>query len=214
VGYNVHSTYHLLTLLYSVHKDAIEKANILHRDMSLLNFLLISWNRMDPEYSWDFVRSSHLLPEAQESLLRKLEGISRQGHLADWGYAVPFYPQNVTNLTLPDNMDAKTTTQPERDTERPDAVQCQSASLETASSPLTSFSTLEAPTSPIADDSDENAVPVRRLDSNGSGSPYYVPITGLRDTHNVTLSMGGDPIMNPCCPSIDTNPLYRTVSSL
>ena len=60
--------FYLLTP-YSVHKDRILKANVLHCDMSLLNFLLILWNRSDAEYSWDFVRSSHLLPEAQESLL-------------------------------------------------------------------------------------------------------------------------------------------------
>jgi len=214
VSYNVCITYCLL-ILYSVHKDAVEKAHILHHNMSLLNFLLISWDSTDAEYSWDFVHSSHLSPEAQDSLLRKLEGISRRGHLADWGYAVPFYPQNITNLTRPDNTDTKTTTQPERDTEHPGAVQCQSASLETPLSPLTSLSTPDsARTSPIGDDLDENAIPVQNLNSNGSRSPHYVPISGLRDTHDVTLSMGGDPLMDPCRPSIDTNPLYRTVSSL
>ena len=156
--YSVCFAYCLLTL-YSVHKDAIKKANILHRDMSLLNFLLILWNHSDAEYFWDFVCSSHLLPEAQDSLLQKLEGISHWGHLTDWGYAVPFYPQNVANLTLHNDTDTKATT-PECDTKLLDAIQCQSASLETASFPLTLLSTPEAPTSPIADDSDENAVSV------------------------------------------------------
>ena len=181
--------------------------------MSLLNFLLVQWNPLDTEYSWNFVRSSHLPPEAQESLLRKLEGISRRGHLADWGYAVPFYADNVTEHTLrDDSMDTKITT-PEPDTQLPDAVLCQSAGLETVSSPLTSLSSPEARTSPIADDSDENAVPVRRL-GNSSEKPYYVQISSLRNAHDITLSMGGDPLMNPYRPSIDTNPLYRTVSSL
>ena len=66
--HNVYFAYRLLTLR-SVHKNAVEKARILHRDMSLLNFLLVQWNRSDAEYSWDFVHSSHLSPEAQESLL-------------------------------------------------------------------------------------------------------------------------------------------------
>ena len=199
--------FYLLTP-YSVHKDAILKANVLHRDMSLLNFLLVLWNRSDTEYSWDFVRSSHLSPEAQESLLRKLEGVSHQGHLADWGYAVPYCPNNAFNFPLHNDMNTKVTT-PERNTELPDVVQ--SANLEAASSPLTSLSTLEVPTSPIADDSDENAIPIRHLGS--SESPYYVPISGLKHMHDITLSMGGD-VTNPCRPSVDTNPLYRTVSPM
>ena len=191
---------------YSVHKDTVLKANVLHRNMSLLNFLLVLWNRSDAEYSWDFVCSSHLSLEAQESLLRKLESVSHRGHLADWGYAVPYYPQNAFSFSLHNDMNAKVTT-PEPNTELPDVDQ--STNLEIASSPLTSLSTLEAPTSPIADDSDENAIPIRHLGS--SESPYYVPISGLKDIHNITLSMGGD-VTNPCRPSIDTNPLYHTVS--
>ena len=183
--------------------------------MSLLNFLLVQWNRLDAEYSWDFVRSSHLSSEAQELLLWKLEGISRRGHLADWGYAVPFHPEDVPDHTLRDDMDTKTTT-PERDTQLPDAIPCQPTDAEAPSSPLTSLSSpeaLEAPTSPIADSSDENTVPVRRLGFNGSESPHYVPISDLRHTHDITVPMGGDPV-NPSRPSIDTNPLCHTVSSL
>ena len=138
---------------------------------------------MDAEYSWDFVHSSHLSPEAQESLLRKLEGISRRGHLADWGYAVPFHPEDVPDHTLLcDDTDTKITT-PKCDTRLSNAVPCQPTDVEYASSPLTSFSSPELPeacTSPIANDSDENAVPVRWLGSNGSESPHYVPIPGLR----------------------------------
>ena len=165
------------------------------------------------EYSWNFVCSSHLPPEAQESLLRKLEGISCWGHFADWGYAIPFYADNVTEHTLrDDSTDTKITT-PEPDTQLLDVILCQSAGLETVSSPLTSLSSPKTHTSPIADDSDENVVPVRRL-GNSSEKPYYVQISSLRNTHNITLSMGGDPLMNPYWPSIDTNLLYHTVSSL
>ena len=160
--------------------------------MSLLNFLLVSWNDLDAEYSWDFVRSSDLSPKAQESLLRKLEGISRQGHLADWGYAVPFHPGNITSGP---------------DAEHPDVVPSQSTS-----SSLTSLSSLEAHTLPTAD-SGENLIPVQHLNSSGS-EPDYVSIPDLKSTDDITLSMGGNPLMNPCRPSIDTNSLYRTVSLL
>ena len=136
----------------------VEKVHILHCNMSLLNFLLIQWNHSDAEYSWDFVCSSHLLPEAQESLLQKLEDISCWGHLTDWGYAVPFHPKDVPDHTLCDDTDTKTTT-PEHDTQLSDTVLCQPTDVETASSLLTLLSSPELPeacTSPIANDSDEN----------------------------------------------------------
>ena len=135
--------FYLLTP-YSVHKDATLKVNVLHHDMSLLNFLLVLWNCSDTKYSWDFVHSSHLSLEAQESLLRKLEGVSHRGHLTDWGYAVPYCPNNAFNFPLHNNMNTKITT-PERNTELPDIVQ--STNLEAASSPLTLLSTLKVPTS-------------------------------------------------------------------
>ena len=130
--------------------------------MSLLNFLLVQWNHLDAKYSWDFVHSSHLLPEAQELLLQKLEGISHRGHLADWGYAVPFHFEDIPDHTLHDNTDTKTTT-PKCDTQLLDAVPCQPTDVKTASSPLTSLSSPKLPeacTSPIADDSDKNMIPV------------------------------------------------------
>ena len=148
--------------------------------MSLLNFLLVQWNPLDTEYSWNFVRSSHLPPEAQESLLRQLEGISRWGHFADWGYAVPFYADNVTEHILRDNSTDTKITTPEPDTQLPDAVLCQSAGLETVSSPLTSLSSPEACTSPIADDSDENAVPVRQFKSAKQPLPVQTGTASYR----------------------------------
>ena len=99
------------------------------------------------------MRSSHLSSEAQESLLWKLEGR---------GYAVPFHPEDVPDHTLRDDMDTKTTT-PERDTQLLDTIPCQPTDAEAPSSPLTSLSSpkaLVAPTSPIANSSDKNTVPV------------------------------------------------------
>ena len=121
---------------------------------------------------------------------------------------MPYCPNNAFNFPLHNDMNTKVTT-PERNTELLDVVQ--SANLKAASSPLTSLSTLEVPTSPIADDLDENAIPIRHLGS--SESPYYVTISGLKHMHDITLSMGGD-VTNPCRPSVDTNPLYRTVSPM
>ena len=68
--------------------------------MSLLNLLLVIWNHCETEYSLDFLHKSDLPLETREELRSKLEGISRQGFLADWGYAVPIeVPRDDTNPT-------------------------------------------------------------------------------------------------------------------
>lgn len=87
-----------------------------------------------------------------QSLLGKLQRISRRGLLADWGYAVPFYPLDTAKPPSP--VDAT----PDHDT-----IHHQSTSAVASSSLLTSLSTLdETPTSPIAfpGDLDEDTIPV------------------------------------------------------
>jgi len=57
------------------HKNAIAKANILHRDVSLLNLLLVSSNTLEKDCSLEFLDS---LPSvAYEQLVQKLEKIAR-----------------------------------------------------------------------------------------------------------------------------------------
>ncbi|KAI6016826.1 hypothetical protein PISMIDRAFT_15760 [Pisolithus microcarpus 441] len=70
-----------------IHKNVITKANILHRDISLLNLLLVSWNALEKDHSLKFLNN---LPQAtHQELLKKLVKLSCWGLLANWGYTVP-----------------------------------------------------------------------------------------------------------------------------
>jgi len=139
--------------ILAVHKDTIDKANILHRDISLLNLLLIG---LDDDSSFDFVIHSHLSPETHQSLLHKLQRISHWGLLADWGYAVPLYA-----VKPPSPVDATTP-----------AFCHQPTSAVVSSSPLTPFTIDETPTSPVPvpDDLDETVVPVRYHSFHGGSA--------------------------------------------
>ena len=180
-------------------------AKILHRDMSLLNLLLVVWNRLETEYSLDFIDKSDLPLQTREELRSKLEGIPHRGFLADWGYAVPFdVPRDDTNPTSTEcavSFDA-------------------SQSPHHPSSPLTSIHSDAVQTSPISVDtpyaaSDERVVPIRLLDSNPDSPDevHYVGLSDLKDSHNITLSMSDETNLDPFRPAIDNNPLYHTVSS-
>lgn len=128
----------------------INKANILHCDISLLNLLLIA---LQDDSSFDFVLHSHLSLETCQLLLRKLQRISHQGLLADWGYAVPLCPSVMAKPPSP--IDAITP--------NGDAIPHQPTSPALAPlSLLTSLATLdETLTSPITipGDLDENMIP-------------------------------------------------------
>jgi hypothetical protein len=69
------------------------------------------------------------------------------------------------------------------------------------------------PTSPIdpleEDSSTDNYVPIA-VDS-GAGVTY-ISTSALKPRDEITLSMGKGPYNDNQRPSIDTNPLYRTVS--
>ncbi|KIK19916.1 hypothetical protein PISMIDRAFT_106732 [Pisolithus microcarpus 441] len=70
------------------HKDAIDKAKVLHHDISLLNLLLIHWSpSINDDCCLDFLID--LPPETCEHLQDKIQGLPYRGLLADWGYAVP-----------------------------------------------------------------------------------------------------------------------------
>ena len=68
---------------------------------------------------------------------------------------------------------------------------------------------------PVPDDLDETVVPVQFLKAGDANNVVnYVALTELKETDDITLSMGGAPLPDPCWPSVDTNLLYQTVSSL
>ena len=156
---------------------------------------------------------------AYERLVQKLEKIAHRGFLADWGYAVPLdAPHTDATAASPIGATIKALTQPDL------SVNTQHQSPVAPSSPLTSLSTPDEmpPTSPVvmptlmnvASGLGENTVPVRCLmsDPKGSGNIQFIALSDLKYTDDITLSMGGAPLPDPNRPSINTNPLYRTVS--
>lgn len=154
------------------HKDAIEKACILHRDISLFNLLLDTWNRSD-----DRMQFLNVLPEqTRKRLYQQIKAsVSHRGLLVDWGYAVPIEPASSEPVTRPSTPDS-----------RSDSVE--------------------------PEDCDEGAVPtVLRNDQPTRSTVVYVPVSKLGQNHEIKLPLAGEAV-DPARPSIDTNPLYRTVS--
>ena len=128
--------------------------------MSLLNLLLVVWNRLETEYSLDFINKSDLPSQTREELCSKLAGIPHWGFLANWGYAVPF--NVLRNDTNPTSTECAISFDASQSPHHP-------------SSPLTSIHSDAVQTSPISVNtpyatSDERVVPIRLLDSN-PGSP-------------------------------------------
>ena len=159
--------------------------NILHRNISLLNLLAI---QNGSDCCLDFLGA--LSPEIRECLLPKLRTMAYRGLLGDWGYAVPLAE----------------------------------AHFNTGSEPIADPSSphpLSPPTSPISVPNDldfqcNNFIPVRAmpsLDEFESQVPglEYIAIKSLEDNHNISLTVGRESSHDR--PSIDTNPLYHTVST-
>ncbi|KIJ67422.1 hypothetical protein HYDPIDRAFT_25878 [Hydnomerulius pinastri MD-312] len=71
----------------AAHRDAVEKASVLHRDISLLNLLLVGWDNVNMDRRSDFL--NHLPTGTRELLRSKLKNLPHRGLLADWGCAVP-----------------------------------------------------------------------------------------------------------------------------
>ncbi|KAF8548220.1 hypothetical protein OG21DRAFT_1489573 [Imleria badia] len=70
-----------------IHYNAIDKAKVLHRDISLLNLLLTSWDRSRKAHRLDFLND--LAPETHMCLQSQMKDITYHSFLTDWGYAVP-----------------------------------------------------------------------------------------------------------------------------
>lgn len=133
---------------------------------------------------------------AYEWLVQKVKKIPRRGFLADWGYAVPL----DTTAALPIGATIRALTQPDLSV---DASQHQPSMA-----PLTSLSTPgeTPPTSPVvmptlmnvASGSGENMVPVQCLISapKGSGNIHFIAVSDLKYTDDITLLMGGAPLLD------------------
>lgn len=82
------------------HRDAVRKARILHRDISLLNLLVIIWDGTQAEDRLEFLDQ---LPEKTRDHLRQRikASVSHRGLLADWGYAVPIELPSELPATRP-----------------------------------------------------------------------------------------------------------------
>lgn len=72
--------------LLVVHRNALRRAGILHRDISLFNLLLVL--AIHNDLGEDFLGALQVEPEKAE-LQGKIQKLSRRGLLCDWGYAVP-----------------------------------------------------------------------------------------------------------------------------
>ncbi|KAI5986625.1 hypothetical protein EDD15DRAFT_2373072 [Pisolithus albus] len=171
-----------------IHKDAIVKAKVLHRDISLLNLLLVIWDASRGDsHRLDFL--DHLPPETREHLQAKIQEIPYRGFLADWGYAVP--------IDVPQT-EAYTTPEPEGPSTSPSTPHHDAPPTSPISPPNTSTSV-------------DNSVPVRiPVPSEGTDRVAYIALSELKDVHEIMLSMGRDPLPDRSQPSVDTNPLYRT----
>ena len=132
-----------------------------------------------------------LPPETRMCLRSRMKDIAYRGLLADWGYSVP--------------LDAPHT----------QAEIAQASSKSTPSIPPRNL----PPTSPISplsnqpSESGEDLVPVR-VSILGEGKDWIVcvPVSELKDDHEIVLSMGRDSSPDQLSPLIDTNPLFHTVS--
>ncbi|KAL4063494.1 hypothetical protein J3A83DRAFT_4192948 [Scleroderma citrinum] len=121
---------------------------------------------------------------------------SSKRFLADWEYAVSINGKNHQDLTSPFTTPLDTP----------------HGHMGTTSAPshLMLLSTSDKPqTSPIP----PNMIPMNMaldLDSSpgASDNVHFVVLSKLKDTDDITLAMGGAPLVDPSWPSIDTNPLY------
>ncbi|KIJ11755.1 hypothetical protein PAXINDRAFT_15338 [Paxillus involutus ATCC 200175] len=156
------------------HRDAFEKASVLHRDISLLNLLIVIWDNINVDRRLDFL--DHLPTEAREHLRSKPSSELRP---------IP-EPAASSPLSSPPPKPAAPSPPPKP----------------AASSPLSDPPTQLASTSPIllpaADNTLETinykSVPVQRSAAPGDGGPgglEYVALSQLKHDNEIMLSMGG-----------------------
>ncbi|KAG9309134.1 hypothetical protein JVU11DRAFT_10841 [Chiua virens] len=164
----------------ATHKNALEVAGILHRDVSLAN-LFLAFARGRTDHS---VFMKHLSGEDKEHLCERIRSLERRGVLGDWGYAVP--------VTSPSSPSPATTSGPS--IPPPDAIP----------------SPDDLPTLPIEPVKTEfdNCVPARKVGSDEK--PTLVSVSDLTADHDIVLLMGADNPEDDPRQTIDLCPLYRT----
>ena len=95
----VHGLYMSLIELLIAHKNAVEVAGILHRDVSLVNLFLTYTTQSN---HMEFVQKmSGLSANAQVELCERIGNVKQQGVLGDWGYTVPM-TEHSTGTASPD----------------------------------------------------------------------------------------------------------------
>ena len=75
-----------MSLHLAAHRDALQVAHVLHRDISLFNLLLVLV--MQSNLGVDFVDQALQEPECIR-IQEKIYKLSRHGLLGDWGYGIP-----------------------------------------------------------------------------------------------------------------------------
>ena len=161
---------------------------VLHHDISLLNLLLVLWDSSgDGNWRLDFL--NNLPPDTRMRLRAKMkDSIMHHCLLTDWGYTVPL-----------------------------DTSQAQAEPLCTLQlMPPTPPCDLP-PTSPVSQPSNQppemgdDSITVHVSIPSQEDHFVRIRLSQLQANHDIVLSMGRDHLSDQSQPSIDTNPLYRTV---
>ncbi|KAF9227896.1 hypothetical protein BS17DRAFT_813772 [Gyrodon lividus] len=171
------------------HKYALQTAGVLHRDISLINLLLAFRKTKRTNYQ---MFKDLLKAEAWKRLRDKLDCLTRQGILADWGYAVPVSLDTATgptNKVVPD--------MPE-----PAAAM--------ATDKYAPYSPPQTPTDSLAGDQEsDNCVSVKKIGS-ASEAIQVVPVSELAMDDEIVLLMGTSNPENDLRHMINSSPLHHT----
>ncbi|KAF8838470.1 hypothetical protein BDN67DRAFT_1013052 [Paxillus ammoniavirescens] len=172
------------------HKYALQMAGVLHQDISLINLLLALCKTKRTNYQ---MFTDLLKAEAWKHLRNKLDRLTRQGILVDWGYAVP-----VSLDTTAGPPDEVVPVMPE-----PAAAM--------AADKCVPCGPLETPTDSLASNQEpDNCVPVKKIGS-ASEAIRVVPVLELAVDDEIVLLMGNSNPENDLCHTIDSSPLHRTL---
>ncbi|KAG6371483.1 hypothetical protein JVT61DRAFT_9518 [Boletus reticuloceps] len=166
------------------HKDAVNLARILHRDISLVN-LLLATTKAEHRTTHEKYIQYYISGQAQVDLCKRISCLTRRGVLADWGYATPITPTTVS-------ADSPSTPSSEGD---PPTLPTEIGPL-ASQMPIGAWVEAETPI---------DLVPVRQIDG-----VTMVSASQLTDEHDIVLLMGTDDPKKDLRHTIDSSPLYRT----
>ena len=147
--------------------------------------------------------------EQREHICKRIDNLTRRGLLADWGYAVPIAPSPSESL-LP-----ATVNNPELPTTHSPSPSVVDKPLPVVNGvPITGPS--NPPTSPIEPPSAQDTecvsyVPVMGVGSHNLGTKLIL-VSELSPSNNIALLTGNSSPKDDLHYTIDTSPLYRTVS--